>query len=42
MTLQNGVQHGTAEITVNGEPVSGNILPVQAAGTTVQIRVRMG
>ena len=37
-----GVQHGVREILLGGKPVSGRILPVQAAGETVQVLVRMG
>ena len=44
ITVENpdGVQHGTAEITVDGERLCGNVLPVQAAGKTVRVCVRMG
>ena len=37
-----GVQHGVAEIGVDGEPVRGGVLPVQAAGRRVRVLVRMG
>ena len=36
------VQHGVQSITVDGKALAGNVLPLAAAGTTVQVRVTMG
>ena len=36
------VQHGVQSITVDGKALAGNVLPLAAAGTTVQVRVAMG
>jgi N,N'-diacetylchitobiose phosphorylase len=38
----NGVEKGVASVTVNGQQVSGNAIPVQAAGSTNDIKVVMG
>ena len=35
------VQHGVQSITVDGKALAGNVLPLAAAGTTVQVRVTM-
>ena len=36
------VQHGVQSITVDGKALAGNVLPLAAAGTTVQVQVTMG
>ena len=36
------VQHGVKTITVDGKVICGNVLPLAAAGTTVQVQVTMG
>ena len=36
------VQHGVQSITVDGKALAGNVLPLAAVGTTVQVRVTMG
>ena len=35
------VEKGIRTITVNGEPIPGNVLPVAAPGETVDVRVVM-
>ena len=37
-----GVQHGIKAVTVDGKAISGNILPLAAAGTEVTVQVTMG
>ena len=37
-----GVQHGIKAITVDGKAISGNVLPLAAAGTEVTVQVTMG
>ena len=37
-----GVEKGVAEVTVNGKPVSGNLLPVLPEGSEADVLVRMG
>ena len=37
-----GVQKGVALMTVNGEKISGNVIPVQKAGSAVSVEVVMG
>jgi cellobiose phosphorylase len=37
-----GVTQGVKEITVNGQPVAGHVVPVQPAGQEVAVRVTMG
>ena len=37
-----GVQHGVRSVTVNGEHLDGQILPIFPEGETVRVRVRMG
>lgn len=36
------VQHGVQSVTVDGKALAGNVLPLAAAGTTVQVQVTMG
>ena len=36
------VQHGVQSITVDGKALAGNVLPLAAVGTTVQVQVTMG
>ena len=36
------VQYGVQSITVDGKALAGNVLPLAAAGTTVQVQVTMG
>ena len=36
------VQHGVQSITVDGKALAGNVLPLAAAGTTVQVQVTRG
>ena len=44
ITVENpdGVQHGVKEMQVDGLSLAGNVIPVQDAGSTVQVRVIMG
>ena len=37
-----GVQHGVKTVTVDGKVISGNVLPLAAAGTEVTVQVTMG
>ena len=37
-----GVQHGIKAVTVDGKAISGNVLPLAAAGTEVTVQVTMG
>ena len=37
-----GVQHGIKAVTVDGKTISGNVLPLAAAGTEVTVQVTMG
>ena len=37
-----GVQHGVKAVTVDGKAISGNVLPLAAAGTEVTVQVTMG
>ena len=37
-----GVLHGIKAVTVDGKAISGNILPLAAAGTEVTVQVTMG
>ena len=37
-----GVQHGNKAVTVHGKAISGNVLPLAAAGTEVTVQVTMG
>ena len=36
------VQKGVASVTYNGKPLAGNVLPIAAPGTTVEVTVTMG
>ena len=36
------VQHGIKAVTVDGKAISGNVLPLAAAGTEVTVQVTMG
>jgi cellobiose phosphorylase len=38
----NGVSKGVKQLTVDGQPVAGNIIPVQSQGATVSVSVVMG
>ena len=38
----NGVEKGVASMMVNGEKVSGNVIPIQPKGSVVDVRVLMG
>lgn len=38
----NGVEKGVVRMTVNGEDVAGNVIPVQPAGRSVEVCVVMG
>ena len=38
----NGVEKGVARLIVNGEAVDGNVIPVQPAGSSVDVQVVMG
>ena len=37
-----GVQHGIKAVTVDGKAISGNVLPLAAAGAEVTVQVTMG
>ena len=37
-----GVQKGVAAVTVDGKQISGNVLPIAAAGTKVTVEVTLG
>lgn len=37
-----GVSKGVKEITVDGKPVAGNVVPIQSPGADVSVTVRMG
>ena len=37
-----GVEKGIRSMTANGAPVSGNMLPIAEAGSTVEVQVVMG
>jgi cellobiose phosphorylase len=37
-----GVEHGIKEITVDGSPIQGNLLPVLSDGKTHAVEVLMG
>jgi hypothetical protein len=38
----NGVEKGIKEITLNGKPMEGTLLPIFQNGTTNEITVTMG
>jgi len=44
ITVENprGVEKGIAVITVDGKPITGNVLPLAAPGAEVQVRAVMG
>ncbi len=42
VTNPNRVAKGVAAITVDGEPISGNLLPLAPAGATVRVQVTLG
>ena len=42
ITNPNGVSKGVKQLTVNGSPVEGNIIPILEAGKTHTIEVVMG
>ena len=44
ITVENpdGAEHGVRQITMDGQPVCGNVLPVREAGATARVLVRMG
>ncbi len=37
-----GVQHGIKAVTVDGKAISGNVLPLAAAGAEIKVQVTMG
>lgn len=37
-----GVEKGVASVTVDGQAMAGNVLPVLAEGETARVRVVMG
>jgi cellobiose phosphorylase len=37
-----GVNHGVKSLTVNGTAVEGNVVPMQAEGTTNEVVVTLG
>ena len=37
-----GVQHGIKAVTVDGKTISGNVLPLAAAGAEIKVQVTMG
>ena len=37
-----GVQHGIKAFTVDGKAISGNVLPLAAAGAEIKVQVTMG
>ena len=38
----NGVQKGVKHVTVDGQAIEGNVLPVAKAGSVCEVRVVMG
>ena len=44
ITVENphGAEKGIASITVDGNPVTGNVLPLAAPGTEVRVHAVMG
>ena len=37
-----GVQKGVAAVTADGKPITGNVLPVAPAGSSVTVEVTLG
>ncbi|MBR5342743.1 MAG: glycosyl transferase [Oscillospiraceae bacterium] len=37
-----GAQHGVREVLLDGKPLAGNVIPVQAPGAKVRVTVRLG
>ena len=37
-----GVQKGVAAVTVDGKPITGNVLPIAPAGSSVTVEVTLG